>query len=131
MNTQRTDYTAGLRRLADIIDANPGMELPFDGIIGTIHIFCADALTLAATVKAFGAGRKTVDHSGNMTFIPNIGLDLHVTDVGGVCELIDTGETEEYDEEVTVTEAVTETVTRTRVVMERRCPDSILALANG
>ena len=46
----------------------------------------------------------------------------------GVCEMVDTGEVEEYED----TEVVEErTVTKTRPKYERRCPDALLALADA
>ena len=45
-----------------------------------------------------------------------------------VCELVETGEVEEYEDVVVMTEAVTRTVTRTRPKTEWRCPESLLQL---
>ncbi|GAA0970058.1 hypothetical protein GCM10009555_018310 [Acrocarpospora macrocephala] len=49
MSTDRAAFTAGLRRLADLLDANPDMGLPFDGRAVPMSIYLdGDTATTSA-----------------------------------------------------------------------------------
>lgn len=62
--TARDGYTAGLRELADILDAHPGVPLPYDGRPAdegtplTIYMFHLSKKDIITAVRAF-PGTKT------------------------------------------------------------------------
>lgn len=124
--SDRDEFIAGLRELADRLERHPDCGLPF--VAPHLSIYCHSEDTFAASVRAIG-GTKTVDAQGNIGVETKLaGLPVGVRMLGEVCELVEVG-TEEYDDIEVVTEAVTRTVRKTRPVYERRCPESLLALA--
>lgn len=76
---------------------------------------------------------KQADGDGVWTVEVDIpGFPVRATvQLAGVCELVDTGEVEEYEDEEVIEPAKVRTVTKTRPVMERRCPESLLDVAGG
>src|ERR1700757_2160697 len=76
----------GFRRLADIIEANPEMGLPYDGISSAILLFCHNKDKFAATVRAFGQGQKDHD-SDTLIFNPDFPLRVQVRGFkNNICE---------------------------------------------
>lgn len=118
----RTAYTDGIRRLADWLDANPQIDLPWSG--GQYDPIQIGAWVtkdqLAAIIKAL-PGKVDKDYSADNVVRVNATFgDLHVTAYAGrseVCERVVTG-----TETVTVpaVEAKPER-TETRDVVEWRC----------
>ena len=49
-NEQRAAYIAGLRLITDAIEANPAMELPYDGDKSTLDVFSRSRESMAAWV---------------------------------------------------------------------------------
>lgn len=51
-DTQRADYIQGLRKLADLLEANPGLPLPYDGDADQLSVFVyqPDAINRARVV---------------------------------------------------------------------------------
>lgn len=129
---ERAAYTAGLRQLADALDAHPEIPLPYDGHDGPITIqflFGADPRAeMAAAVRALPcAWRKDArddqyfDLNGNLA-----GLKLHLVAFRDeVCTRRVTG-TEEREVEEIVTPAVIRKVTKPVEVVEWTC-EPILA----
>lgn len=120
--TDRAGYTAGLRQLADLLDAHPEIPLPFHGRPGcspiTIHHLDGDREAFAATVRAL-PGRKDKAVNGNYYNVEVAlhGLRLQVTAYRDtVCERIVTG-TRQVEREVPDPDALaavpTTTVTET------------------
>ena len=79
MRLTHAETAAGLRKLADIMDANPGMVNPFGGSTQTIYLSCFTAEEFAVTVKAFGRGKKA-DNIANdsIDFTPDLLLPIKV-----------------------------------------------------
>jgi hypothetical protein len=73
MTANRSEYTAGLRALADIIDGDPDLPLPYVGNSIESSIFAHSREELAAWARAIG-GRldKTVDEDSD-----SFGFELH------------------------------------------------------
>lgn len=53
-STTRSAYTAGLRALADALDANPGIPLPVDGRLAAITVYASTEAEADATAGALG-----------------------------------------------------------------------------
>jgi hypothetical protein len=78
---QRGGYTAGLRALADLLDAHPEVPLPYDGTLGRIsihHLYPIDPKRTVreefqATLRAL-PGRK--DKDPDSTYF-NVEVELH------------------------------------------------------
>jgi hypothetical protein len=69
------EYADGLRRLANILEANPMMAQPSQTT--NLFISCFDKETFAATVKAFGQGTKE-DGGDTINFVPVFPLPIKV-----------------------------------------------------
>ena len=74
----RDEYTAGLRELADILDAHPDVPLPFSGRAGEdfplrIYLFGLSKEDVVTAVRAF-PGPKTKEFSGDYA---RMGVTLH------------------------------------------------------
>lgn len=50
----RAEYTAGLRALADKLDANPGIPAPVDGRLAAMTIYAVGEEEFTAAAHAFG-----------------------------------------------------------------------------
>ena len=90
-----------------------------------------EAATFAETLRKLpkaGPVPKTQSDAGTWRVEFDVpGWPVHATlYLAEVCELVETGEVEEYDDVEVVTPAETRTVTRTRPKMKRVCPDSLL-----
>jgi hypothetical protein len=74
---RRTAYITFLRDLADMLETNPGVPLPYDGTIGTCVIYAHDrdeALAAVAAVQTLGVPlREKVEPAAT-----NYGYELHV-----------------------------------------------------
>ncbi len=129
--TSRAEYIEGLRELADLLERDTEATLPSGATTGLNNfVFTRSPAEFAATVKAYGGGLKGVDNSGDRFVTGSLkGWKYKIFLLGHTCELVETGEVESYDEVEIVTPAVTRTVSLERPVMERRCPDSLLAQA--
>lgn len=101
---QRTSYIAGLRILADLLEQQPDLKLPYDGITSPIAVFTHDREDLVAWAKALpGQADKKYDDDRNF------GFELHGA-VGGL-DFVVYGKREQVCERVvTGTETVTKTV---------------------
>jgi hypothetical protein len=140
---ERTAYTAGLRRLADLLDTHPDCPLPYlgpiiDGRSATLDVYTHGRDELAAAARALG-GRKIARHDGKLGLVRDLdGLRVVIVDVSGeVCEQVVVGQEVEavpdpqvvaqaqaaYDDAV----ASAPKVRVERDVTEWRCPPSILA----
>jgi hypothetical protein len=76
----RATFADGLRQLADLIEEHPAMAVPYYGNDAPIAFMCHDRETFAATVRAFGKGKKSADSPGPATldFIPEFPLRVIV-----------------------------------------------------
>ena len=63
------EVAAGFRRLAELLEANPDMEQPYDGINSDILFMSHKKEKFAATIKAFGHGTKA-NGENTLDFIP-------------------------------------------------------------
>lgn len=133
---RRAAYIAGLRTLADRLEGNPGLKMPYgSGTSGSMSAyrisFYSDSTDeFVAAVKALGGGDKSIDSQGHLTVSGSVhGLHYEVCLLRDVCELVEVG-VEEYEDVEEVRPAETRTVTRTRPKVERRCPESLLALVD-
>lgn len=54
LDNPRSAYTAGLRALADKLDANPGIPAPVDGRLAAMTIYAAGEEEFTAAAHAFG-----------------------------------------------------------------------------
>ena len=77
IDPERLKVIEGLRQLADLVEENPEMAVPYEGSASPILFMCHNKETFAATVKAFGAGEK-VDGGETMDFIPEFVLPCTV-----------------------------------------------------
>lgn len=66
-----SEYASALRRIADIYDANPWINQPYEGISMAMSVYCHSKSEMAAAVKAFGTGKKSDGHS-TVDFEPDI-----------------------------------------------------------
>jgi hypothetical protein len=125
---KRADYIAGLRDLADRLERHPDAPLPYEGRLGMSLVMPHSPEEMAAAARCYG-GRK-VEETDGFALVDGIpGLRIKVLSaLAQVCERVETGEVEEYEDVVVMTEAVTRTVTRTRPKTEWRCPESLLQL---
>ncbi len=135
--TARAAYTAGLRELADLLDANPHLALPLDGSIEglaiSVHVTGAEdqRSEMAAWSRAL-PGTKTKQVNSNYFYLrKTFGGGLYFKVVASrdeVCERVVVG-THEVTEEVVdpayLAEAPTIVVTKTVEDVEWRC-NSIL-----
>lgn len=129
----RAGYIAGLRALADALDANPTIPLPYDGTRRPMRIFVHDGdvpAVLAAVARTMtGTARKVYDDDDNTYGFDLVGeihgLKLEATAPRSeVCERIVVG-TREVTREIPDPEALaavpTTTVTETVEDVEWRC----------
>lgn len=125
----RRQFTAGLRELADLIDANAGIPLPYDGTDSpiTFHFWGEPARgQMAAAARAFPVALSKTSSSdtyfrltGRLAGTCGLKIQL-VTDRDAVCERVVVGvEDREVDE--VVTPAVTRKVIKPTEVVEWRC----------
>jgi hypothetical protein len=121
----RAAYTAGLRQLADLLDAHPEVPLPYDGTLAPItiqHLFPVNGGTVRdeflATVRAFpGKREKDPNDTYFDVDVQLAGLHISVTTYREqVCKRVVTG-TREVTREVPDPDALaavpTKTVTET------------------
>lgn len=110
----RTEYIAGLRQLADLLEQHPDLELPFDGRSHPISVYLTtkeDQRTPLAAWTRVLPGRKTKSKGGTHDEYFNVrvrlrGLDFQiVANRAEVCERIVVG-TREVVTEVPDPEAV-------------------------
>lgn len=129
---ERASYIEGLRVLAAVLEANPGIPLPFEGQNGTnalsLHFFGTHDEAreqMAAAVRAFpcqwskstsGDGEKWLDLNGQVGAL-HIAMTTYRE---AVCRRVVTG-TEKREVEVTVTPAVTRKVVKEVEVVEWDC----------
>jgi len=120
---RRTAYIEGLRTLADALEANDAIPLPYDGTASELSIFCRSRDELAALTRALpGPKDKQVTDSASY------GFELHgrlhglrwvaFADRDDVCTARVVG-TETVTRKVPVVEF--EEVTETRDVIEWEC----------
>ncbi len=141
---RRTEYTAGLRMLADLLDANPNLRLPGDGNSDyqPITVFVTNGedqrANLAAWVRAL-PGKKTKKEEGTGGAYLGLrallrGLHFRVlADRDEVCERIVIGTrevTEDRPDPALLAEIPLITTTRTEEIVEWRC-SSILDEASA
>ena len=133
MNT-REQYIDGLRELADRLERHPETPLPYatgtrQSVSLPVPFYSDTEREFSDTIRALGGGDKSIGTDGKLTVTGSLaGLHYEIVLMNGVCELVETGEVEEYEAVEVVTEAVTRTVSKSRPVLERRCPDSLLKL---
>ena len=73
------------RRLADLLEANPEMPQPYQGSENsTLLVFCNSKESLAAAVRAFGAGKKQ-DGGDTIDFVPDFPLNIVVMGFKHAC----------------------------------------------
>ena len=125
---KRADYIAGLRELADRLDRYPDAPPPFEGNLGMWLVMPHSPEEMAAAARCYG-GRKIqqVDGFGLIDGIPGLRIKV-LSALAKVCELVETGEVEYYEDVEVLTPARVRTVTRTRPKSEWRCPESLLQL---
>lgn len=64
--TDRSEYIAGLRALAEALEADEALPLPYDGTLGPIAVFTYAKPTLAAMTRLLdGKREKEVDESSS------------------------------------------------------------------
>lgn len=94
-DTDRAGYTAGLRALADLLDAHPEVPLPYHGTAARMAIYqlSAGREAFAATVRALpGHKRKEVEGDTYRVAVDLDGLRLEaVAYRETVCERVVTG----------------------------------------
>ncbi len=96
MTTDRNSYTAGLRALADFLDAHPDIRLPYTGtaVPLTIYLLRSSREDFVAAVKALpGKREKVVDDHGTFrvrAHFGNIPVEV-VAYRDAVCERVVTG----------------------------------------
>jgi hypothetical protein len=136
---RRAEYTAGLRALADLLDARPDLKLPSDGgnqytpITVVVTNSLSQRADLAAWARAIpGEKTKTADESGEYLSLRGRLRGLHVKVLAlrdEVCERVVLA-TREVTEEVPDPEALAAipkvAITRTVEDVEWRCT-SLLA----
>jgi hypothetical protein len=127
---KRADYIAGLRELADRLERHPDAPPPFEGNLGMWLVMPHSPEEMAAAARCYG-GRKIqqVDGFGLIDGIPGLRIKV-LSALAKVCELVETGELEEYEDVEVLIPARTRTVTRTRPKSEWRCPESLLQLGD-
>ena len=64
------EVAQGFRLLAELLESDPNMEQPYEGTGGPILFMSHEKDKFAATVKAFGGGKKGSD-ADSLTFIPD------------------------------------------------------------
>jgi uncharacterized protein YbjT (DUF2867 family) len=125
--TDRAAYIAGLRQLADALEAHPGIPLPVTEM--TIHFMRVDdpRTALAEAARAFPCAwrkRAWTGESGQSYFDLNgrlAGLSLKLSAYrDAVCTRVVTG-TEDREVEEVVTPALTRKVTKPVEVVEWEC----------
>ena len=127
---KRADYIAGLRELADRLERHPDAPPPFEGNLGMWLVMPHSPEEMAAAARCYG-GRKIqqVDGFGLIDGIPGLRIKV-LSALAKVCELVETGEVEYYEDLEVLIPARTRTVTRTRPKSEWRCPESLLQLGD-
>lgn len=128
MTTDRTAFTTGLRALADALDADPELPLPFEGSLNQLSVFTDTVEELAAWRRLLGTVDKTVRDSGAYGFqitgaLHGLGLRVFA-DRQQVCTRVVTGTREVTetvpDPEVLATVPTVE-VTRVEEIVEWDC----------
>lgn len=124
--TDRDSYTAGLRQLADTLDTNPDIPLPYEGNLCDLNWFLHGGRDeMAAIARAFPvtwAKRTWGEHDTHFELAGKLaGLRLAVNiSRDAVCTRVVKGTEDRVVEEV-VTPAVTRKVTRQVEVVEWEC----------
>ena len=125
--TERSEYTAGLRALADMLDTHPDLELPYTGgphsTMNVLPLRVNQRAQMAAWARAL-PGRVDKAPRGDDYFdltgmIRGITVCV-IADRDEVCERVVTG-TREVEREEVVTPATTRTITATEETVEWRC----------
>lgn len=127
----RAEFVAGLRGLADFLDAQP--EVDFDPSYGAASVlwYCGDAEGLAAAARTLGRVTKRTDDSFlnlDRRFGPHKIQAYASHDT--VCERVVVGTetvTREQPDPEALKHVPTVTVTEEKEIVEWRCPDSLLA----
>ena len=128
LTDKRAAYIAGLRELAFRLDRHPDAPPPYEGSQGMSLVMPHSPEEMAAAARCYG-GRK-VEETDGFALVDGIpGLRIKVLSaLAKVCELVETGEVEYYEDVEVLTPARVRTVTRTRPKSEWRCPESLLQL---
>lgn len=135
--TTTTEMTGRQRQAASMIEATRRLvphedaALPYVVQGNAVRVYTHGGEQFAATVRAFGAGRKEADPQHGIRFVVDLGeglLPAVVTDISGqVCERVQVGVTckeitdPDWDVEIP-------TISVEVPVYELRCPESVLAL---
>lgn len=96
MSIYRDEYIAGLRQLADALEANPSLSVPWNGGVSPLRIFAQDRAEVVAWARVI-PGRKTKgvydSPSYGFTLAGSIrGLNVNVVaDRRQVCRRVVTG----------------------------------------
>ena len=126
MSTDRSSYTSGLRALADALDGNPELPLPYDGNLVPISIgFHSSAINddnraelLASAARTLMPGRRDKNVDGSYYRIDGTlhGLKVQVWAMRDqVCERVVTG-TRQVSREIPDPAVAVPTVTVTETV---------------
>ena len=128
LTDKRAAYIAGLRELAFRLERHPDAPLPYEGSESDSLVMPNSPEQMAAAARCYG-GRK-VEETDGFSLVDGIpGYKIRVLSaLAKVCELVETGEDEYYEDVEVLTPARTRTVTRTRPKSEWRCPESLLQL---
>lgn len=137
MTADRNAYTAGLRALADALDADPDLPLPYHGVDSRLSVFTQTKAQVLAYRKLLGKIDKKFTDDGNYDFQMTgalAGLEMLVyAPREQVCTRVVTG-TEVVTREVPDAEALaavpTTTVTETVETVEWVC-EPLLAEREG
>jgi hypothetical protein len=126
---RKEEWVEGMTHFVGKLQSAPNVRSPYCAIYYAV----GEVADFQDLVKMLGAGEKGIDDQGYMSFRSELrGLSVTAILVNSdVCEMVDTGEVEEYTEVETVTAAVVKEVTKTRPVLKRVCPESILAIPTG
>lgn len=130
---QRAAYTDGLRKLADLLDADHDLKLPYNGTTGEMLIIPLGAENQRAQLVAWARAlarhgkldRRPVEHAdGTSSFyltgkVGGVKIQV-ITDRDSVCRRVVTG-TEDREVEEIVQPAVTRKVTRPVEIVEWVC----------
>lgn len=130
MKEQRDGYIAGLRALADRLEAHPDCPPPWAGVhpdYSPISVYATGAEEFVAAVRAIGGAKQRTDDGVEVVQVLGGGLYLRIRDLAGaVCERVQVGT---RVEQVPDPEWVAPEPPMVEVevpVYEVRCPDSIL-----
>jgi hypothetical protein len=121
MQLTNAELAAQLRALADIYEAHPEIAQLYEFTQSNSFVFCHDKETFAATVKAFGAGKKKNGVAQAVNFVPDAFPKLLITSwKDKVCERVVVGTREIPERVVPATEGYV-VPARTEEIVEYRC----------